>query len=77
MNTKLYNRLKRNIRLDYISSFIANLNMQSSIWVLYLAYCGLSLAEIGLLEDQWGLTRVFVGIGLVIAGFAVFWNRKR
>lgn len=47
---KLQVRLKRNIKLDYISTFITNLNMQSSIWVLYLAYCGLNLAEIGLLE---------------------------
>lgn len=53
MNAKtqtIQTKLKRNIRLDYISTFITNLNMQSSIWVLYLAYCGLSLAEIGLLE---------------------------
>ncbi len=53
MNAKtqtLQARLKRNIKLDYISTFITNLNMQSSIWVLYLAYCGLNLAEIGLLE---------------------------
>lgn len=44
-------KLRRNIGLDYISTFITNLNMQSSIWVLYLAHCGLSLAEIGLLES--------------------------
>lgn len=43
-------KLKRNIHLDYLSTFITNLNMQGSVWVLYLAYCGLSLAEIGLLE---------------------------
>lgn len=43
-------KLKRNIILDYFSVFITNLNMQSSIWVLYLAYCGLNLAQIGLLE---------------------------
>lgn len=62
MNTKLHNRLKRNIRLDYISSFIANLNMQSSIWVLYLAYCGLSLAEIGLLEGIYHATSMICEI---------------
>lgn len=30
-------KLKRNVVLDYFNSFITNLNMQSSIWVLYLA----------------------------------------
>lgn len=50
MDNKVMNHLKRNVRLDYISTFITNLNMQSSIWVLYLAYCGLSLAQIGLVE---------------------------
>lgn len=62
MNTKLHNRLRRNIRLDYISSFIANLNMQSSIWVLYLAYCGLNLAEIGLLEGIYHATSMICEI---------------
>ena len=51
-------RLKRNIGLDYISTFITNLNMQSSIWVLYLAYCGLSLVEIGLLEGIYHATTI-------------------
>lgn len=44
------NKLHRNIKLDYIHTFISNLNMQSSVWVLYLAYCGMSLMQIGLLE---------------------------
>lgn len=44
------NKLHRNIKLDYIHTFISNLNMQSSVWVLYLAYCGMNLMQIGLLE---------------------------
>ena len=44
---KLTDMLRKNIVLDYITTFVTNLNMQSSIWVLYLAYCGLNLAQIG------------------------------
>lgn len=50
------NKIKRNIKLDYVSTFITNLNMQSSIWVLYLAYCGMNLAEVGLLEGIYHAT---------------------
>lgn len=58
----LQTRLKRNIGLDYAGTFISNLNMQSSIWVLYLAYCGLSLAEIGLLEGIYHATSILCEI---------------
>lgn len=58
MNQRLENKLKRNIPLDYISTFITNLNMQSSIWVLYLAYCGLNLAEIGIIEGIYHATSI-------------------
>ena len=65
MNAKtqsLQTRLKRNIKLDHISVFITNLNMQSSVWVLYLAYCGLSLAKIGLLEGIYHATGILCEI---------------
>lgn len=62
MDTKLYNKLKRNIILDYINSFITNLNMQSSVWVLYLAYCGLNLAEIGIVEGIYHATGIIFEI---------------
>ncbi|MDE7201830.1 MAG: MFS transporter [Lachnospiraceae bacterium] len=55
---KIADKLKRNITLDYISTFITNLNMQSSIWVLYLAYCGLNLAQIGLVEGIYHATSI-------------------
>lgn len=55
-------RLERNIKLDHISVFITNLNMQSSVWVLYLAYCGLSLAKIGLLEGIYHATSILCEI---------------
>lgn len=55
-------RLKKNIKLDHISVFITNLNMQRSVWVLYLAYCGLSLAQIGLLEGIYHATSILCEI---------------
>lgn len=62
MNIESENKLKRNIRLDFINTFVTNLNMQSSIWVLYLAYCGLSLAEIGFMEGIYHITGILFEI---------------
>ncbi|MDE7250230.1 MAG: MFS transporter, partial [Lachnospiraceae bacterium] len=62
MDNKVTNHVKRNVKLDYISTFITNLNMQSSIWVLYLAYCGLSLAQIGLVEGIYHATSILFEI---------------
>ena len=62
MDRQLKNKLKRNIPLDYITAFITNLNMQSSVWVLYLAYCGLSLAEIGIVEGIYHATSILFEI---------------
>ncbi len=56
------NRLLRNVALDYINTFITNLNMQSSIWVLYLAYCGLNLAQIGVVEGIYHATGILFEI---------------
>ena len=55
---KIEKKLRNNVRFDYISNFLQNLNMQSSVWVLYLAYCGMNLAEIGLLEGIYHATSI-------------------
>lgn len=55
-------KLLRNIKLDYLNTFITNLNMQSSIWVLYLAYCSMSLMQIGLLEGIYHATSMICEI---------------
>lgn len=55
MNT---NRLKRNIPLNYIFSFIDRMNMQSCIWVLYLGFMGMSLTQIGILEGLYHATSI-------------------
>ena len=62
MNHKIEKKLTRNIKLDYISTFITNLNMQSSIWVLYLAYRGLNLAQIGIVEGIYHATSILFEI---------------
>lgn len=62
IENKMIARLKRNIVLDYIGTFVTNLNMQSSIWVLYLAYCGLNLAQIGLVEGIYHATSILFEI---------------
>lgn len=53
---KKLNKLNRNIKLDYLFTFIRNLDMSSSIWVLYLAYRGMSLLEVGILEGIYHIT---------------------
>lgn len=55
-------KLLRNIKLDYLSTFITNLNMQSCIWVLYLTHCNMSLLQIGLLEGIYHITSMICEI---------------
>lgn len=52
----LQKKIQRNIISDYFYIFINNLSMSGSIWVLYLAYRGMSLLEIGLLEGIYHIT---------------------
>ncbi len=52
------NKLKRNISVSYIYNFLLQLNITSAIWVLYLAFRGMSLVEIGLLESIYHITGV-------------------
>lgn len=56
LDAKNLNKLNRNIKLDYLFTVIRNLDMSSSIWVLYLAYRGMSLLEIGILEGVYHIT---------------------
>jgi len=52
LNTKL----KRNISISYVYNFFLQLNITSAIWVLYLAFRGMSLIEIGILESIYHIT---------------------
>ena len=58
----LHKKLERNIIYDYFYTFINNLNMSSSIWVLYLAYHGMSLMKIGILEGIYHITGIIFEI---------------
>ena len=58
----LQEKLKNNIIAEYFYSFINNLSMSSSIWVLYLTYKGMNLMQIGLLEGVYHLTSILFEI---------------
>jgi len=49
-------QLERNIFKNYIYTFLSSFNITSGVWMLYLAYRGLSLFEIGLMESLFHLT---------------------
>jgi MFS family permease len=49
-------KLEQNIYKDYIFSFLANLNLTQGVWMLYLAYRGLTLFEIGIMESIYHIT---------------------
>lgn len=49
-------KLKRNISIGYAYNFFFQLNITSAIWVLYLSFKGMSLAEIGILESIYHIT---------------------
>ncbi|WP_238884189.1 MFS transporter [Clostridium sp. YIM B02551] len=48
--------LNRNISISYIYSFLIQLNVTSAIWVLYLAFKGMTLVQIGLVESIYHIT---------------------
>ena len=47
---------KKNIRLDYIHTFLRNLNFTHGIWLLFLAFKGFSLFQIGIFETVFHVT---------------------
>ena len=53
---ELKNKLERNINKNYIFHFLNSLNLTRGIWMLYLAYKGLSLFEIGLMETVYHIS---------------------
>ncbi|MGG7214617.1 MFS transporter [Clostridium nigeriense] len=50
------NKIKKNIKNDYLYRFFSSFDITSAIWVLYLGYKGMNLAEIGLLEGMFHIT---------------------
>lgn len=50
------NKIKKNIKNDYLYRFFSSFDITSAIWVLYLGYKGMNLVEIGLLEGIFHIT---------------------
>lgn len=68
-------KLERNIKIDYVSRFLANFDFSGAIWVLYLAYKGMNLWQIGILE---GIFHVVSFLSEVPSGAAAdLWGRKK
>ncbi len=47
---------KKNIKLDYLHTFVRNFNVTHGIWLLFLAYKGFSLFQIGIFETVFHIT---------------------
>lgn len=56
LNKNITSKLKKNITISYFYNFFMQLNITSAIWVLYLAFKGMSLIEIGMLESIYHIT---------------------
>ncbi len=50
------NKLERNINKNYMFRFLNSLDLTRGIWMLYLAYKGLTLFEIGLMETVYHIS---------------------
>ncbi|HHX62935.1 MAG TPA: MFS transporter [Epulopiscium sp.] len=66
--------LKRNIRISYMYNFLLELNITSAIWILYLAFKGMTLVEIGLLESIYHIAGLL--IELPSGGIADVYGKK-
>ncbi|HOO73967.1 MAG TPA: MFS transporter [Tepiditoga sp.] len=57
-----YQKMEKNVGKNYIFTFLSNFNLTSVIWVIFLAYKGMSLTEIGLLEGIFHVTSFFMEV---------------
>lgn len=48
--------MKKNIGRGYLFSFLSNFDLTSTVWMLFLAYKGMSLTQLGLLEGIFHMT---------------------
>lgn len=56
MNPPIKAKLKSNIPKNYLYIWLSSLSLTDAIWMLYLAYRGMSLVQIGLLESIFHIT---------------------
>ncbi|MGM0640724.1 MAG: MFS transporter [Thermotogota bacterium] len=54
--------MKKNIKRGYIFSFLSNFDLTSTVWMLFLAYKGMSLTQLGLLEGIFHVTSFFMEV---------------
>lgn len=55
-HNKLNKDYSRNVKLDYVYSFMRYFDVTSAIWVLYMGFRGMSLFEIGIAEGVFHVT---------------------
>ncbi|WDV45057.1 MFS transporter [Clostridiaceae bacterium M8S5] len=48
--------LKNNVKKNYLYTFLSSFNLTGGIWMLYLAFKGLNLMEIGIMESIYHIT---------------------
>lgn len=54
--------LDHNIKKNYLMVFLMNVSFQETIWMLYLAWRGMSLVQIGLLESVFHITGMLMEV---------------
>lgn len=57
-----YQKMEKNVGKNYIFTFLSNFNLTSVLWVIFLAYKGMSLTEIGILEGIFHVTSFFMEV---------------
>lgn len=61
-NVIINEKLKKNINKDYLFTFLRCLDLTNGVWMLYLAYRGLSLFQIGLMESVYHISSFMMEI---------------
>jgi len=60
--TTIEKKLERNIKKNYIFNFITNVDFTRGLWMLYLAFKGMSLFQIGMLEGMFHITSLIMEV---------------
>lgn len=70
-------KLKRNIKLNYLFTFLTKLDITNGVWMIYLASKGVSLTKLGILESVFHITSFFMEIptGAIADIFGRKWSR--
>lgn len=55
-------KLKRNIKLNYLFTFLSKFDITNGVWMIYLASKGISLTKLGILESVFHITSFFMEI---------------